>query len=107
MIGSLNGKVIELNRSGFRMASEFGGEVQVEANREWKGFVNVGDEVNVKGGFGENGKYLMAWMSVCREGQWLDIEDFRNPHTFWLKAVIFGACALILLTALMIWRIFG
>lgn len=83
-LGVVVGKVIELNKQGFRLKTGHGNECQVNANYEWKGIVKVGDEVNVKGGINENGIFLMAWMSVFRSGQWLDIEDLRKSRN-WLK----------------------
>jgi hypothetical protein len=49
----------------------------VDANKEWTGIIKVGDDVNVRGG-SKNGIFLMAWMTVFRSGQWLDIEDLRK-----------------------------
>lgn len=84
MIGFVVGKVIELNKLGFRLKTDHGNEIQVDANYEWKDIIKVGDEVNVKGGINENGIFLMAWMSVFRSGQWLSEEDFRKSRN-WLK----------------------
>jgi hypothetical protein len=82
-IGCVVGKVIEINKQGFRLKTTYGNECQVDANYEWRGIIEVGDEVNVKGGT-KDGIFLMAWMSVFRSGQWLHIEDFRKKRN-WLK----------------------
>ena len=103
MMGSTSGKVIEVNKRGFRIKNEYGVEIQVDAGQS-KRFIKVGDEVQVKGGLGEDKVFFEAWTTVLRSGRWLAVEELVKQRRFRLTITIFCAIALVLLTAgVLIW----